>query len=115
VPSLKSIPGTYTCDENVRMTRLTLFDHETARRMSIEHHESAQAMEKVVAERAQKTLEAYERRLEECRSGGGVTCRPITAGLDGGPVVDARRYMAIVRTPWVVKSTRTVEWGFHCR
>jgi hypothetical protein len=111
VPSLKSIPGTYTCDENVRMTRLTLFDHETARRMSIEHHGSAEAMEKHVAERSQKTLEAYERRVEQ----GNYAVRGlIRAGLDGGSVADARRYMAIVHTPWVVKRAKTVERGFHC-
>jgi hypothetical protein len=121
LPSLKSIPRTYARRQTPCKTRLTLYDPESARRMSIEHHGSSQAMEAHVAEHTQKALEAYQQRLALHSQSGYQGPRPRApprAGLEDGSTHEARPYMAIVRIPWVSRLTRTVtavEWGFHCR
>jgi hypothetical protein len=121
LPSLESIPRTYARRQTPCKTRLTLYDPESARRMSIEHHGSSQAMEAHVAEHTQKALEAYQQRLALHSQSGYQGPRPRApprAGLEDGSTHEARPYMAIVRIPWVSRLTRTVtavEWGFHCR
>jgi hypothetical protein len=99
LPSLKILPGTYTCRGTPCKTRLTLYDLETARRMSIGYHGSSQAMEAHVAEHTQKGLEAYQQRLALHNNSGYRGARPRgppRAGLEDGPKHEARPYMAIV-------------------
>lgn len=63
-------------------------------------------MEQYVTEAWQKKMEAYQQ--------GRLRRRPI---LDArrGCTANPRRFMAIVRAPWIQTSTNSVEWGFHCK
>jgi hypothetical protein len=113
LPKLRSIPGRYSPNENTCKTRCTLIDPASAHRLSMEHHGSAQAMEKRIVEVAQRSLEAYRQRVK-VQSDHTVRRRPPTVGSKEGRILDPRRFMAVVRAPWVKRLTNAVEWGFHC-
>lgn len=106
LPALKSIPGRYSSKQSLCKSRLTLIDTEEARRIGVEHHGSAEAMENCVAETGQKKLELFRQ---------GRLRRRTNIDAKEGRVADPRRFMAIVRTPWIQKSSNDVEWGFYCR
>lgn len=113
LPTLESIPGRYSPNENTCKTRSTLIDPTSAYHKGVEYHGSAQAMEQHVAEVAQKRLEAYQQSAA-ANPGNSASRRPPTIGLRQGRTLDPRRFMAIVRVPWIVRPTSTVDWGFHC-
>lgn len=113
LPRLSSIPKVYSSMQKTRKTRLTLIDLASARRLSVEHHGSAEAVEQHVAETIQKSLEQFLRRVNAQRP--GYTPRgPPSACLEEGPMQDTRRFMAIVRAPSIMRPANTVERGFHC-
>jgi hypothetical protein len=89
LPSMKSIPGTYSPNRKKVRAQLTLVDSDCARRAGIMLHGSVSAMEQYVSSKAAKD--------------------PFN-GRSGNPL----RFMAIVRTPWLNKSSQELEWGFHC-
>ena len=89
LPSMKGKPGTYSPNERKVRARLTLVDADCARRAGIMLHGSVSAMEQYVS---------------------GMAFRDPFDGKSGNPL----RFMAIVRTPWLNKSSQEPEWGFHC-
>lgn len=112
MPAVKSIPGRYSPNEYMRKTRFTPVDAESALQIGVEHHGSTEAMERFVTEEGQKRLDSYQRRVaEDCEA----TSRrlPPTSAPEGR-TSDPRRFMAVVRAPWIKRSTNAVEWGFHC-
>lgn len=106
LPAFNSIAGRYSSSQNLCRSGQNLVDYEEARCKGIEHHGSVQAMEQYVTETWQKKMEAYQQ--------GRLRRRPIIHARRGG-IADARRFMAIVRAPWIQESTNFVEWGFHCK
>lgn len=113
LPTLRSLPGRYAPNEYSCKTRITLIDSDTARRAGIEHHGSAQAMEQCAAEVTQHKLDLHRQRV--ATDPGSNSRRSMKSGVEIGGVADPRRFMAIVRAPSVDRSTKTVEWGFHCK
>ncbi|KAG6823235.1 hypothetical protein H0H92_010906 [Tricholoma furcatifolium] len=89
LPSMKSIPGTYSPMEKKVRARIALVDSDCARRAAITLHGSASAMEEYVSSTG--TQDPLDRR-------------------EGNTL----RFMAIVRTPWLNRSSQELEWGFHC-
>lgn len=89
LPSMKSIPGTYSPTQRKFRIRVTLVDSESARRAGIALHGSVSAMKQYVS-----SMGAQDPSDDESRN-------PF-------------RFMAVVRTPWLNKSSQELEWGFHC-
>ena len=89
LPSMKSIPGTYSPNQKKVRAHIALVDSDCARRAGIMLHGSVSAMEQYVS---------------------GMAFRDPFDGKSGNPL----RFMAIVRTPWLNKSSQEPEWGFHC-
>jgi hypothetical protein len=113
LPAVNSIPGCYSPNEYIRKARLTLIDSESARQIGIAYHGSTESMEQYVAEAGQRKLEAYQR----IAAGPFATSsrrRRLGIGVQEGRISDPRRFMAVVRAPWINPSTNAVEWGFLC-
>lgn len=89
LPSMKSIPGTYSPNQKKVRAHITLVDSDCARRAGIMLHGSVSAMEQDVSSMAAQD--------------------PVD-GKSGNPL----RFMAIVRAPWLNKSSQEPEWGFYC-
>jgi hypothetical protein len=89
LPSMKSIPGTYSPNEKKVCAHIALVDSDCARRAGITLHGSVSVMEQHVS---------------------SIAAQDPFDGKSGNPL----RFMAIVRTPWLNKSSRELEWGFHC-
>jgi len=111
-----SVPGCYAPNERTRRARQTLFDREAARQACVAAHGSALAMERLVAERESKALEQYHDRVAQ--ESAGVSRpkprRPPNLVAWDGQSSDARRFVAIVRAPWVDPSTGSPVSGFYC-
>lgn len=116
VPRLRSIPGCYTREETDLRTRLTLVDSESARRAGIALHGSVSAMEQHASEMAYKRRRAYAAKRELKAEGALIPTprRPRPTRAYGVREADPRRFLAIVRAPWLDLRTRSLEWGFHC-
>lgn len=121
LPTIRSIPGTYSPLEKSRKTRLTLLDVSAARNLALKHHGSAEAVEEYVRDVEQRKIEASKRR----RAGSSLTAIPLNTAQDTGrtlvmtfregPLGDPKRFMAVVRAPYVDRSTGVANGGFYCR
>jgi hypothetical protein len=112
MPTVNSIPGCYSPNTYKRKARFTLLDSESARQIGIAHHGSTEKMEQYVVEAEQKKSVAYQQRVAVA-SNPSSRRRPGTSVREGRPS-DPRRFMGVVRAPWINLSTNAVEWGFHC-
>ncbi|KAI0285530.1 hypothetical protein BC826DRAFT_960139 [Russula brevipes] len=90
LPSMKCIRGTYSSNLYKVRSHLAVVDSNCARRASITLHGSISAMEQYVSSMA--VQDPFD-------------------GKSGNPL----RFVAIVRTPWLNKSPKEPEWGFHCK
>ncbi|KAG6884914.1 hypothetical protein C0993_007281 [Termitomyces sp. T159_Od127] len=91
LPSMRSIPGTYSPIQRKVRAQITLVDSDCARRAGIALHGSVSAMEQYVSNISTAAPDPFD-------------------GKSG----NSFRLMAIVRTPWLDKSSQKLEWGFHC-
>lgn len=120
LPSMRSIPGTYSPNKKKCRERLALVDSESAYRAGIALHGSIGAMEQHVSNlNAQKLQEFNKRTSQATADGSGLTTRrvrrPQTVDLFDGRIGNPIRFMAIVRMPWFNRVSQELEWGFHCR
>lgn len=115
-PYLKSIPGCYSPGWKSVRTRLTLVDPDSARRAGIALHGSVSAMEQYVSAMASKKLEEYRKRVasKAASAPDSTSRRPRSEDSFDGQMSNPRRFMAVVRTPWLDLRTKSLEWGFHC-
>ena len=120
VPTMKTIPGYFGPSySDMRKSRMVLMDAEAARRAGAAFHGSDAAMKQNVAKVKADRLEEYGKQWD----------KSIKIGIYHGPLVpknlppdkvqdryasDPRRYMAIVRAPWVDPATHSEEWGYYC-
>jgi hypothetical protein len=110
LPRMKAIPGTYaTGGKKVREGRY-LVDMENARSAGIALHGSIPAMEQFVSQMAVKKLEEFGRRAKT----GARSRRPRTEDPFDRKAGNPLRFMAVVRLPWLDKTSQRLEWGFHC-
>ena len=89
LPTMKSVPGIYSSNKKKVRKQLTLVDSDCARRAGIAVHGCLSVMKKYVSSMAP---------------------RGPFDGESGNPL----RFMAIVRTPWLNRSSQELEWGIHC-
>ena len=94
---IRSLPGNYALGlGGKRSSRRVLFDWKSAYRAGVTFHGSEAALEQVTAERARRRKKA-------------------TVYLRDDKNMNPRRFMAIVRAPWIYASHEQDTWGFHCR
>ena len=98
LPSIKSIPGTYSPNKRKYKKQSILVDFESAYLAGVAHHGSVSAMEEYVFEVASKKGGNYNDRLSTAE----------------GQSVNPTRFMAVVRAPWLSRTSRNPEWGLHC-
>lgn len=114
IPCLKSFPGRYSPRGIKCRRRELLLDHSVARQTGISVHGSISSMEKYASESASKKLEAYNTKLSLCRTNGTNVRRPRSEDIFDGRCSNPRRFMGIIRAPFLNFRTASPEWGFHC-
>lgn len=115
LPSMKSIPGVYSPREIKCRARLVLIDFCAATQAGITLHGTKRAMERYVLEMASKKLKGFRSGKLQHRAGDDPTPRPPRSeDRFDGHTSNPRRFMAVVRAPFLDSRTRLPVWGFHC-
>jgi len=116
LPQMQSIPGWYSTKDRKRNKRLRLVDFDSVYQAGISFHGSAIAMEQYIEnckeKRQDKILESV---MQMFLHGNDVRPRviPSLEPRDGG-MDNSLRFMAIVRLPAFIRSTRSLESGRYC-
>jgi hypothetical protein len=118
LPCLESIRGEYLLEKERHRFHITLVDRESAYRAGVVLHGSPDAMEQYASNELAQELQEFDQKVSEAAAKGYRSSiyhwrRPRTELSDrrsGNP----RRFMAIVRIPWVKRISQELEWGFHC-
>jgi hypothetical protein len=116
LPAMKTVPGCYSPREIKTRTRLTLLDHDTARQVGVAVRGTVSTMEQYALQITSQMLERYQFRkshqaLEATKS---TLRRPRSEDEFDGHMSNPKRFMAIVRAPFLDLHTASPEWGFHC-
>ena len=139
LPSAITLPGVYADSENKWHKRIKLVDSTFAKQAGMVLHGSEREMQEYViyilpesllihASHVQReTLRersAYAAKLSawEAQNRGDIPhdrhSRPrqpfLNAWIDGG-IEDSRRFMCIVKFPWLDRTNHKVEWGLGCK
>lgn len=114
LPSMKSIPGRYSPREIKCRTRLTLIDHDAAREAGIAVHGNISAMEQYALEMTSKRLEQYQSRKSLHIADGPNLRRPRSEDVFDGRSSNPKRFLGIVRAPFLNARTGSPECVFHC-
>ena len=116
LPQMRSIPGIYSPNQKKCRHRLTLVDHDCARRAGITLYGSVTVMEKHVSDIAGQKLRQYRERLSQPPTGpsASTTRHHRTEGAFDGESGNPLRFMAIIRTPWLNRISQDVELGSYC-
>ncbi|KAF2743113.1 hypothetical protein M011DRAFT_471649 [Sporormia fimetaria CBS 119925] len=118
LPSMRSLPGTYSEGARIHLTKMSLVDAEAAIQAGIALHGSSTAVSDYV-----ERIEMERARRIDRRAIGKITMflsclfcwnrRSYCWYFNG--IGDPVRFMAVVRTPTLDKATRKLEWGFFCK
>ncbi|KAL9625317.1 MAG: hypothetical protein Q9160_000380 [Pyrenula sp. 1 TL-2023] len=117
LPRMRVIRGTYSPNEKRVCAPSVLVDYESALHAGISLHGSVSAMLKYVADMKTQKLDKYNTRMAAVRRSGSITRRtrqPQTSDPFDGQSGNPFRFVAIVRVPWLNRSSQEVTWGFHC-
>jgi hypothetical protein len=116
LPAMKAIPGCYSPRDIKLRTQLTLIDHEAARQLGVTVHGTASTMEQYASEMASKRLEHFQSKISWQTAGAGKSRprRPRSEDEFDGRTSNPKRFVAIVRAPFLDLRTGSSEWGFHC-
>jgi hypothetical protein len=118
LPQMLSRPGTYTPDGRDCLARLDLVDKESARQAGVALHGSVVAMKERVRQDTEQKWQRYRCRLASFTKSSiksSVRRPPRTVELWDGQHENPLRFMAVVRAPWLDRSSQSVEWGAHCK
>lgn len=115
LPRMTVVPGVYSPVKKKAKQRI-LVDYESALNAGIALHGSSSAMQQHVSEMEAQRLQAYYAKVAAMQqSGSNVRIRrPRTREPHDGQSENPHRFVAIVRLPWLNKTSQGVEWGFHC-
>lgn len=118
LPTLRSLPGTYSQMQKIWRKRVALVDSEVARQAGIAFHGSSDAMEQYVSKRRAKIIANYENKLRQGPNNLAAklrkpACPPYANHLDGKGC-NPYRFMSAIRVPRLDRITGTVEWGVSC-
>ncbi|PVI01100.1 hypothetical protein DM02DRAFT_591635 [Periconia macrospinosa] len=113
LPCMKSVPGRYSPGLKKCHNRLVLVDYDSAYHEGVMLYGSASAMEKHVSNVSAQKLEEFNKRVteEKARGSHALLRRPKTSDAFDRKSENPLRFMAIVRIPWLNKSSRELDWG----
>ncbi|KAI9875362.1 MAG: hypothetical protein M1830_008580 [Pleopsidium flavum] len=118
LPTVRSLPGTYSQMQRVWRKRVALVDSKVARQAGINFHGSIDAMEQYVSKRRAKIIASYENKLRQGPNNPVAKLRkppcPPYANEFDGKGCNPYRFMSVIRVPRLDQSTGTVEWGVSC-
>ncbi|QKX54494.1 uncharacterized protein TRUGW13939_01581 [Talaromyces rugulosus] len=116
LPTMKTVPGYYSPREIKLRDRLTLVDYRAARRTGIAIHGSESKMNEHSVHIQAKKLEKYNLRRSKHTAGAANPNprRPRTEDEFDGYSSNPKRFVAIVRAPFLNPGATSLEWGFHC-
>lgn len=113
---MKTAPGCYS-PRNIKVRKgLTLIDHNAARDAGFAVHSSASAMEQYTSNIALKKMQKYQYRKSQLTesTGRSIPRRPRTEDEFDGYTSNPRRFVAIVRAPYLDRRLGSPVKGFHC-
>lgn len=113
LPQMKSLPGTYSIKRRIRRDQLKLVDYESARNSGIKLHGSLDAMEEYVSNLSRQKAEMLQER-NSATSSGSVSRRPPTVAPFDGQAGNPLRFMAIIKIPWLNRSSHVIEPAHYC-
>jgi hypothetical protein len=118
LPCLRSIRGEYSIKRERQLLRTTFVDRESAYRAGVVLHGSPDAMERYASEALAQELREFDQKASKALAEGSRSfshswMRPGTERPDRRSG-NTRRFLAIVRIPWVKRISQELEWGFHC-
>lgn len=114
LPRMKSFPGRYSPRGIKCRQRETLFDYSAARQTGIAVHGTISSMEEYVSEMASKRLEAYNTTLSLRRTNATNLRLPRSEDSFDGRSSNPKRFMGIIRAPFLSVQTVFPDWGFYC-
>lgn len=117
LPKMRSVPGEYSSTQRTYRTRVTLVDREVAHQAGLAHHGSEDAIEDHVKTNQERLWAKYNtRKVRDAVNGGNTKVRrPTYIEPPDRRQDNARRFMAIIRAPFINKASMTAEEGRHCR
>ena len=113
LPTLRSLPGSYSHLEKIWRKRVTLTDHKAARQAGISVHGSAAAMERHVSRRRAKLIAEYKDKVRNSVKVRKPSCPPYTTYFDGKGG-NPYRFMDTIRAPSLDRTRMVVEIGLSC-
>ncbi|KAL4891353.1 hypothetical protein BDV59DRAFT_182300 [Aspergillus ambiguus] len=114
LPHMKSFPGRYSPRGVKCRRRETLFDYSAARQAGIAVHGTVESMEEYASGMVSKRLENYNSKLSLRRTDGTHLRPPRYEDSFDGHCSNPRRFMAIIRAPFMNERMVSPEWGLHC-
>lgn len=116
LPAMKTVPGWYSILYNKLASRVTLFDPSAAQQVGLAVHGSISKMEQYASQVISKKLQLYQSRKSQQMAGTreATVRRPRTEDEPDGTMTNPKRFMAIVRAPFLNPRTRSSQQGFHC-
>jgi hypothetical protein len=116
LPCLTSLPGEYSLGKNRHQPRFILVDRESAYRAGVVLHGSSEAMERYVSNALGQEFQKLDKKISAKRYGPSFhhLLRFMTREMHDGRSGNVLRFMAIVRIPWMKRTSQELEWGFHC-
>lgn len=119
LPQMLGRAGTYSPHSKKCRAQLDLVDGNSARQAGVALHGSAAAMEERAQEAAEQKLRQYRDRRAQwaAKSSTKSSARrpPRTEVPWDGEEENPLRFMAVVRAPWLDRSSQSVEWGAYCK
>ncbi|RDH33410.1 hypothetical protein BDQ94DRAFT_178881 [Aspergillus welwitschiae] len=114
LPRMRSLPGCYSPRELKCRRRETLFDHFAARQAGITLHGSPDETERHTSATVLERREAYSSRVSLRRSATRRLRPPRSEDSFDGYSSNPKRFMGIIRAPFLYGQEFSPEWGFHC-
>lgn len=112
VPRMLTLPD-YTMGAFESQGRMVVYDHGSARQAAITHFGSLEAMQRRADSLRRERGALYEEQYKRWeRKGRPVGRQP--RRLPEAPEDHPRRFLGIVRAPWLDPRTKQIFWGFHC-
>jgi hypothetical protein len=119
LPCLRIIPGEYSLKKVNYPVHSDWVDRESAYHAGVVLHGSPDAMEQYASNALAQELQEFDQKASEAvaerfRPYNDSRRRLITHEVSDHRSGNPRRFLAIVRIPWVKRMSQELEWGFHC-
>ena len=115
LPSILTLPGTYSAPPLRQSKQATLVDSSAAERAGAALHKSVAAMQEYVAEKHRIKAKVYEAEIRRRGPHGKRPPRPRYTSYVDRKCNNPHRYMGVVRSPWLDRRNGIAQWGFSCK